>query len=467
MLIIPDMKKNDNSIQLRSMLFLFLSLSGFFLIENSSYSPANWSIIDNFRVGPNELGVPTPKSLFTKISSTEILNDTEKRISQNFEVPKGLESRVNFWIEIYSEYSSENKIIHHLDYPWIKYEVFNISDILARPARFNWINPEKAEKETEKKLQFVKSKIASLYKKLKKNISGQSPANYDPSSLGLDDEETKYFTMLKSIPGSLIKNIRSAMTRIRVQTGQKDFFQKGLQIANRYLPHMEQIFIDHGLPPEISRLPLVESSFDKAATSKVGAAGLWQFMNHTGKKFLVINSFIDERRSPLKSTEAAAELLKENYLIMGRSWPLAITAWNHGPAGLRKAVRTLNTKDFVNIITYFESKRFSFASENFYSEFLAALYVEKYSDKVFENISPVPTLIFTPYKLTQRIRPQKIFKNINITENDFVDFNPDLKKAVKLNLPLPKGLTIFIQPEKVQDLAKLENQKVARNEFTK
>ncbi len=466
MLIIPDMKKNDKSIQLRSMLFLLLSLSGFFLIENSSYSPAKWSPIESFRFGPVELSTTTSKTLFTKILSKEILNDSEKRISLNFQVPKGLESRVNFWIEIYSEYSSENKIIHHLDYPWIKYEVFNISNILSRPARFNWINPEKAEKETNKKLQHIKSKIASLYKKMKKNVSGK-PANVDDlSALELDAEEVKYLVMLKEIPGSLIKNIRNAITRIRVQTGQKDFFQKGLQLANRYLPHMEQIFIDHGLPPEISRLPLVESSFDKTATSKVGAAGLWQFMNHTGKKFLVINSFIDERRSPLKSTEAAAELLKENYLIMGRSWPLAITAWNHGPSGLRKAIKTLNTKDIVTIINYFESKRFSFASENFYSEFLAALYVEKYSDKIFEDIVPVPTLIFTPYKLTQRIRPHKIFKNINITENDFVDFNPDLKKAVKLNLPLPKGLTVFIQPDKVQDLAKLENQKVARNEFT-
>lgn len=460
------MKKNDKSIQLRSMLFLLLSLSGFFLIENSSYSPAKWSPIESFRFGPIELSTTTSKTLFTKILSKEILNDSEKRISLNFQVPKGLESRVNFWIEIYSEYSSENKIIHHLDYPWIKYEVFNISNILSRPARFNWINPEKAEKETNKKLQHIKSKIASLYKKMKKNVSGK-PANVDDlSALELDAEEVKYLVMLKEIPGSLIKNIRNAITRIRVQTGQKDFFQKGLQLANRYLPHMEQIFIDHGLPPEISRLPLVESSFDKTATSKVGAAGLWQFMNHTGKKFLVINSFIDERRSPLKSTEAAAELLKENYLIMGRSWPLAITAWNHGPSGLRKAIKTLNTKDIVTIINYFESKRFSFASENFYSEFLAALYVEKYSDKIFEDIVPVPTLIFTPYKLTQRIRPHKIFKNINITENDFVDFNPDLKKAVKLNLPLPKGLTVFIQPDKVQDLAKLENQKVARNEFT-
>lgn len=460
------MKKNDKSIQLRSMLFLLLSLSGFFLIENSSYSPAKWSPIESFRFGPVELSTTTSKTLFTKILSKEILNDSEKRISLNFQVPKGLESRVNFWIEIYSEYSSENKIIHHLDYPWIKYEVFNISNILSRPARFNWINPEKAEKETNKKLQHIKSKIASLYKKMKKNVSGK-PANVDDlSALELDAEEVKYLVMLKEIPGSLIKNIRNAITRIRVQTGQKDFFQKGLQLANRYLPHMEQIFIDHGLPPEISRLPLVESSFDKTATSKVGAAGLWQFMNHTGKKFLVINSFIDERRSPLKSTEAAAELLKENYLIMGRSWPLAITAWNHGPSGLRKAIKTLNTKDIVTIINYFESKRFSFASENFYSEFLAALYVEKYSDKIFEDIVPVPTLIFTPYKLTQRIRPHKIFKNINITENDFVDFNPDLKKAVKLNLPLPKGLTVFIQPDKVQDLAKLENQKVARNEFT-
>jgi membrane-bound lytic murein transglycosylase D len=443
------MEKNDKSNKSYSVLFLFLALFSVFLIENSSYSPSN---LPSDQADTAEEKPQQVVSNFAKIATTDIVNDVENRVSDSFAIPAGLENRVGFWIDVYSEYTSENKIIHHLDYPWIQYEIFNVSEILARPAKFSWTNPEKADKETKLRLQYVRAKLSSLYKKLKKNQLDK-----------LDLDESKYLEALQKLPGSLLKNVKYAASSVRVQTGQKDHFQKGLGIANRYLPHMEEIFIDHGLPPEISRLPLVESSFNKTATSKVGAAGLWQFMDNTGKKFLVINSFIDERRSPLKSTEAAAELIKENYLIMGRSWPLAITAWNHGPVGLKRAIKELKTKDIVKIIKHFESKHFSFASENFYSEFLAALYVEKYSDKIFESINAEPTLIFDSYKLTQRLKPKKIFEFINITEDEFIDLNPDLKKAVKMNLPLPKGLIIFVHPDKIEDLVKLSNQKVARN----
>lgn len=443
------MKKNDKFNKPYSVLFLFLAIFSVFLVENSSYSPSNLAVEE---VQTTEEAAKTAQTEFKKIPAGDVLSDVEERITDEFAIPNGLENRVGFWISVYSEHTSENKIIHHLDYPWITYEIFNISDILAQPAKFSWTNPEKADKETIKRLQYVRGKLATLYKKLKKNQLDK-----------LDEDETKYMEALQKLPGDLLKNAKIATSRVRVQTGQKDHFQKGLGIANRYLPHMEQIFVDHGLPAEISRLPLVESSFNKTATSKVGAAGLWQFMDNTGKKFLVINSYIDERRSPIKSTEAAAELIKENYMIMGRSWPLAITAWNHGPVGLKKAIRELKTKDIVKIIKHFESRHFSFASENFYSEFLAALYVEKYSDRLFENVELQPTLVLDSYKLTQRLRPKQIFASINVTEEEFIDMNPDLKKAVKMNLPLPKGLIIFVHPDKIPDLVKLSNQKIARS----
>ncbi|MBL7670962.1 MAG: lytic transglycosylase domain-containing protein [Bdellovibrionaceae bacterium] len=413
---------------------------------------------------------------FKKIQTQEIVQDIEARVSDDFPIPSGLENRVGFWVNVYSEYSSDRKIIHHLDFPWITYEVFDVSSILSAPSRFKWTNPEKAERETMKRLQFVKAKVMSLHKKLKKckksvlddlanKTNIDSMINMDNMSplASLDPEELKYLRFLQELPGSILKNVKEAGSRIRVQTGQKDFFQNGLRIASKYFPHMEQILMDYGLPPEISRLPLVESSFNWAATSKVGAAGLWQFMDNTGKKFLTINSYIDERTSPIKSTEAAAELIKENYKIMGKSWPLAITAWNHGPGGLKKAVKQLKTTDIVKIIKYFESRHFSFASENFYSEFLAALYVEKYADKVFDVMAPEEALIFESYTLTKRLKPSQIFNAVSITQDEFIALNPDLKKAVKFDLPLPKGLVIFVHPDRVQDLVDLSSQKLARN----
>lgn len=378
-----------------------------------------------------------------------ILTDPKNIIDPDFSIPEGLERRVSFWFDVYSKYDSTNKIIHHLDYPWIQFEIFNVSDILARPQKFPWTNPEKADKETRIRLHVVQSELKSLAKKIKSNKLHQ-----------LTEREQLWIDQLQQIPGSILKNVRTAAKRVRVQTGQKDFFAKGLSVANRYLPHMEQIFKNHGLPKEIARLPLVESSFNKLATSKVGAAGLWQFMDGTGKKFLLINDFIDERRSPLKSTEAAAELLKENFMIMGKTWPLAITAYNHGPSGIKKAVKKLNSKNIVKIISHFESKQFSFASENFYCEFLAALYVESYSNELFLNIEKLETLTYEPFKLTKRIKPSKILEIASLTREALLDLNPDIRKAIHLDIKLPKGFVVFVPPNKLSDLEKLHGQDV-------
>lgn len=431
-------KSNKAYYAISVVLGLFLSL----VIENSSQL--------------NSEKTPIVASEITTSTSTldreTILTDPKNLIDPDFSVPEGLEKRVGFWFDVYSKYDSTNKIIHHLDYPWIQFEIFNISEILARPQRFPWINPEKADKETHTRVQVIRAELKTLAKKLKKQPDAE-----------LSEKEKLWVDQFQTLPGSLIKNVKSATQRIRIQTGQKDFFSKGLAVANRYLPHMEQIFIDHGLPKEIARLPLVESSFNKLATSKVGAAGLWQFMDGTGKKFLLINSFIDERRSPLKSTEAAAELMKENYKIMGKSWPLAITAYNHGPTGLKKAIKRLNTTDIVKIIKDFESRRFSFASENFFSEFLAALYVESYSSDLFFNITKLDTIQFEPFKLRKRIKPSRIVKNAAITLDELLDLNPDIRRSIKLDIMLPKGFVIYVHPDKISELEKLRGQDIAKN----
>lgn len=441
------MKKNYKSNKSQYAIFLVLGLFLAVVIENSSPSGSETAL---FEVTP----IPTQQTSETQstLDKETILKDPKTLIDPDFAVPEGLEKRVGFWFDVYSKYDSTNKIIHHMDYPWIHFEIYNVSEILARPQRFPWINPEKADKETRIRLNTVRADLRSLAKKLKKKELPE-----------LTEREQQWLDQLQTLPGSLIKNVKNASLRVRVQTGQKDFFFKGLSVANRYLPHMEKIFQEHGLPKEIARLPLVESSFNKMATSKVGAAGLWQFMNGTGKKFLVINSHIDERRSPLKSTEAAAELMKENYLIMGKSWPLAITAYNHGPGGIKKAVKKLKTKDIVKIIKEFQSRQFSFASENFYSEFLAALYVETYSNDLWRNIERHTTIEFQPYKLTQRVKPSKIFKLGFISKEELMDLNPDIRKSIQMDALLPKGFILFIHPEKISQLEKLRGQDIAKN----
>jgi membrane-bound lytic murein transglycosylase D len=111
--------------------------------------------------------------------------------------------------------------------------------------------------------------------------------------------------------------------------------------------------------------------FNLRARSKVGASGLWQFMPATAKLFIYVNGMVDERNSPFKATRAAAQLLGLNYREL-RSWPLAITAYNHGAVGMQRAARQVGSDDIGEIIKRYQSPSFGFASRNFYGEFLAA-----------------------------------------------------------------------------------------------
>ena len=132
-------------------------------------------------------------------------------------------------------------------------------------------------------------------------------------------------------------------------------------------------------------LPHVESSFNPRAYSKVGAAGLWQFMRSTGRRYMRIDGAVDDRLDPFRSTEAAAQLLAYNYRVLG-TWPLALTAYNHGTAGMRRAKETLGTDDIVRIVRNYTSRTFGFASRNFYVSFLAALEIDRNPEKYFGSL---------------------------------------------------------------------------------
>jgi membrane-bound lytic murein transglycosylase D len=131
--------------------------------------------------------------------------------------------------------------------------------------------------------------------------------------------------------------------RLRAQRGAREHLAEGLRISGRYIDEMKRIFRDEGLPEDLTYLPLVESSFNIRARSSAGALGMWHFMPDTGKKFLRIDGGIDERRDPFLSTRAAARLL--NYHLF-ESWPLAITAYNHGTEGIFREEIRPSTNNF-------------------------------------------------------------------------------------------------------------------------
>src|SRR5207237_2254993 len=127
-----------------------------------------------------------------------------------------------------------------------------------------------------------------------------------------------------------------------------------------------------GLP----RLPLSESCFNLHAYPKVGAAGIWQFMPATGRHFMRVDNLVDERRDPIASTRAAAQFLDRVHDMLG-SWPLAITAYNHGPDGMARAVDEVGSSDIGRIVREYQGRAFGFASRNFYAELLDSLAVDR------------------------------------------------------------------------------------------
>jgi membrane-bound lytic murein transglycosylase D len=180
---------------------------------------------------------------------------------------------------------------------------------------------------------------------------------------------------------------RRAIEQVRTQRGIRERFREGLRVSRHYLPEMERIFRAEGLPVELTRLPLIESCFNVEAYSKVGAAGIWQFMPATARRFMTVGSLVDERLDPLTATRGAARFLRDNHEMLG-TWPLAITAYNHGPAGMSRAVRTVGTRDIGVIIARYEGRAFGFSSRNFYPEFLAAVDIEREAERYFGPLTP-------------------------------------------------------------------------------
>ena len=401
------------------------------------------TLLDGLQVNPFLLGVvgkenaPTETIANNPVFDREhVLDDVENRIDRQFEVSPTLRDRVGFWFDVYTKYDQNHRIIHHQRYPWIIYKVVDVSEIInANVPRVRWLRNVKADK-------FVKSETLKVRATLLKLAKGLSPSK-------LSDDEKPVAEALLRLNKNLKKTAREALSDLRVQTGQRNFFVEGLQISPRYLSSMEKIFRAKKLPIELTRLPFVESSFNKKAVSKVGASGIWQFMGDTGRKFLIVDGKIDERRSPFKASEAAAMLLKENHMILSHSWPLAVTAWNHGPAGVRKACKAARSKDLGTIVARYRSRSFDFASSNFYSEFLGALYAERYHDLIFGRLDREAELEPTIVRVQKAVRLSDIVRSSGLTIDEFLIMNPDLADIAKSNSFLPVGFRIHL-PERAR-----------------
>jgi membrane-bound lytic murein transglycosylase D len=292
--------------------------------------------------------------------------------SPHFPLPKALEPNVAFWIKVFAEVDSRGGLLHDPEDLRIIYHTFSE------------LPPDRGERD-------------DIIEQFRAYYMGILATLAEGKRQGLTLEEQRIFALFagKQHAGAFWE----AAGRMRFQGGVSSRFADSIVRSWSYLPIMERIFAAEGVPLELTLLPHIESSFLNAAVSHVGAAGLWQFMPATGRRFMTVSRDVDDRLNVERATTAAARLLQENYDYLG-TWPLAITAYNHGANGMQRAVDAMGTTDIDVIVHNYKGPAFGFASRNFYVEFLAAVEVATNYQRYFPHLAPYaprsPSFVTTP-----------------------------------------------------------------------
>ena len=268
-------------------------------------------------------------------------------------------------------------------------------------------DPDAAKKEVSKVLKGIYDKNKS-----RKTIDVE----------GLTDVERSMFEVLEANEDPRSYDFASDLGRIRAQQGLKDQLDRAVILSRKYLGRMEEMFIEEGVPKEITRLPFVESCFVNEACSVSGAIGIWQFMPKTAMKDLRVDQAIDERYDPLKSTRAAARFLKENHRIL-KNWNLSVMAYHHGAGLVSKAMKRLKTEDPYQIIRFFKDPRFKFASRNYLFEWQAMVEIDSEAP-----LEPLPEFITVSFPKKMTIG--SVIQHLRLQEKEIRLLNPHFREPI-------------------------------------
>ncbi|MEC9364263.1 MAG: LysM peptidoglycan-binding domain-containing protein [Pseudomonadota bacterium] len=316
-----------------------------------------------------------------------------------------LEPKVQFWKQIFGSYSELQTVVHSSEIPW---KVLRVIDFRGQAATMSEVQFDNYRRKAEKDARDAMERlVASVH--AKRNA---------PQSMTAD--ERRIFELFKDQRAdSRFAQLRGT---IRTQRGIRERTEQALQVSERYLPYMEQIFAGYGLPRQLTRLPIVESSFNVEAYSRSHAAGVWQFIPTSAKIYMRLDEVVDDRRDPWTSTDAAARHLRDDYALL-QDWPLAVTAYNHGRYGIDRGLKAIKGKTIVDLIERGNHKRWGFAGKNYYAEFLAAVELEREwrtrSDRP-SGLDPidfevVETRHYVPYETLRRLSggDDELFRRLN------------------------------------------------------
>ena len=321
--------------------------------------------------------------LFTFPPLAAANSDSSATVSR-FPVPASLESSVEFWKRVFSEFSISQVI--YFD-PLDLSKIYEVADIGEERRSNEYFNEERA-------------RIAA--------------------ARGVDIE------------------------RVKVQRGVKEKTAAGLKRSGRYISQIKRIFAERGLPTELTYLPIVESSYDINARSSVGALGIWQFMPRTGRQYLRMARGIDERKDPLESSRAAAAYLKQAYDNLG-SWPLAVTSYNFGQAGMARAVEEVGSTNLVELIGKYNHPYWGFPPKQFYAEFLAAVEIGTNPERYFPDLSLDAPVEIKEIEVTRNTALASLIRSSGLNRNEFLGWNPALSASVQM---VPAGYRVKLPSDR-------------------
>lgn len=339
-----------------------------------------------------------------------------------------MRTRVDFWKKVYTQITTEEGFIHDQNDLSVIYKKIRLSK-----------NRRGRRAQSRKEKNIIRGLLRSIAKKDYKNLN--------------KDE-----TALETIIGKRSKKELYSMAKdVRIQYGLRDRYYRGLIRSYSYLKYIEKVFSDLKIPHELTYLPHVESSFNYHAYSKVGAAGIWQFMRSTARIYgLKVGYIVDERRDPLKATKAAARLLRDNHRLL-KTWPLALTAYNHGPRSVSRAVKKVGTTEINEIIENYGGRRFGFASKNFYATFMATVEISENPEGYFPSFKKPKPYVFSSIILTKPYTLSQIKGELKLSDTLIKEYNPAIRKAAyRANLYLPKGFEFRIPVTEESKLSKIK-----------
>ena len=361
---------------------------------------------------------------------TSALNQTID--THNLVMPEGLEPQVAFWRNVYGVWSRRQVALHDARHMALIYNVIT----LPGPIDKGYTAEQKA---------LVRGSQSYLQDQLKilerKTLSGE------PLTVG----EKQLADQITQVAGT--QAIIGAGERLRSQRGLRERFKRGLEISGRYNTLFRTIFRNAGLPEDLAYLPHVESSFQLNARSSAGAAGVWQFTRGAAKTYMSTHPALDLRLDPVAAARGAARYLRDAYDTLGH-WPLALTSYNHGIGGMKRA-KARHGNDFMSIVHYYDGRYFGFASRNFYAEFLAAREVASDPQRFFpEGIVYEPPLNWDRVVLNYSILAPELAAQYDVGLYQLIDMNMAWTAAARNGkIPLPVGTEVWLPAGTLQRLA--------------